>query len=406
MKSATDVVIIGGGMVGSLAAAALARAGMEVAVVESARPEPFDAAQPYDLRVSALSVASEQMLAAVGAWPAIERMRLCPFRRMAVWDGGTGTETRFNSADIGQSRLGHIVENRVIQLGLWQVLEQSAQVAWHCPAQLERFEFADDRVEVYLDNGSVISADLLIAADGARSSARSLAGIECVGNAYEQHALVASVTTQSAQQDITWQQFVDTGPQAFLPLAGRRGSLVWYHFADRVRELKQLPLASLQQRIEREFPERLGRLDGIEGVASFPIHWSHARRYVQHRFALIGDAAHSVHPLAGQGVNMGLLDAAALVEVLVDASKAGKDPGALRVLRRYERWRRGENSLMIKSLDFTHRVFEPGHSGFKVLRNAALASAAGVAPLNRLLMKVAMGLAGDLPKLAQGRMPA
>ncbi len=405
MKRVADVVIVGGGMVGALTAVALAETGFEVALVEHARPKNFEIDQPYDLRVSALSVASVQMLDALSVWPLITAMRACPFRRMAVWDGATGTETHFNSADIGHSQLGFIVENRLIQLGLWQVLETAAQVQLHCPAHIEHFSARRDGIEVVLDTGETIEASLLIAADGANSSVRDLAGIACDGEAYGQHALVASVRTTIDQQDITWQRFLPAGPQAFLPLVGNRASLVWYESAAVIDELKQLPLQELQSRFEEEFPTRLGGLQQIEAVGSFPIRWGQAQRYIDDRLALVGDAAHSVHPLAGQGVNMGMLDASALVQVLVEGRRKGQDAGSQRVLRRYERWRKSENGLVIKALDTTHRIFEPGAAGKRMVRNVALAGAASVSPLNRFLMKVAMGLVGDVPTLAHGVIP-
>ncbi len=405
MKKTADVIVVGGGMVGALTAVALAESGFDVAVVEHAEPAPFDAAQPHDLRVSALSAASVQMLEALSVWPLIKAMRVCPFRRMAVWDGTTGTETGFNSADIGETQLGFIVENRLIQLGLWQALDRLGQVALFCPARVKQFAMVNDRVEVELDDGQQIEGGLLVAADGANSTVRDRAGIVCDGQAYDQHALVVSVQTIAAQQDITWQRFMPNGPQAFLPLSGNHASLVWYESADVVHELKSLPADQLQARIEAEFPSRLAGLQEIEAVGSFPIRWSQANRYVQDRIALVGDAAHTVHPLAGQGVNLGLLDAAALTDTLVSARDDGKDPGAYRNLRRYERWRKADNALMIRTLDTIHRVFQPGAAGFKMLRNAALASAAGLPPLNHALMKVAMGLSGDLPSLAKGVVP-
>lgn len=392
-------------MVGALTAAALAECGFDVSVVESARPTEFDNAQPYDLRVSALSVASVHMLEAVDAWPSICAMRACPFRRMAVWDGTTGTETRFNSADIGQSRLGYIVENRVIQLGLWQTLERSQRIEVCCPASIDKYVVEGDGVRVLLDDGRSLQAGLLIAADGANSSLRTMAGIGCEGEAYDQHALVVSVRTAMGQQDITWQRFMPAGPQALLPLTENRASLVWYESASAVAELKSLKPSQLLERIEADFPSRLGELEAVEAVGSFPIRWSQARSYIAERLALVGDAAHTVHPLAGQGVNMGMLDASALVEVLVQARQKRRDPGRRSVLRRYERWRKGENALMIKALDATHHIFEPAGSTSRVLRNTALAAAAGVSPVNRLLMKVAMGLVGDLPSLAHGVVP-
>ncbi len=402
-----DVIVVGGGMVGSLTAAALASCGLDVIVLEQQAPANYQSAS-HDLRVSAISVATEQMFAAVGAWSYIEAMRLCPFRRMAVWDAETTAKTEFDSADIGCEHLGYIVENRVIQLGLWQRLQTLDNVRIHCPARIAGLSVNSDCAVVELDDQTTVQASLIVAADGAKSMVRSLSDIGTEGDFYDQHALVATVRTSLPQQDITWQCFTPDGPQAFLPLTENRASMVWYHSAEFIAELKNMPPEKFLRRMESEFPERLGGLEELIDIGSFPLKWQQAQQYVKPRIALVGDAAHSVHPLAGQGVNMGMLDAAALVECITERYGGGADIGSLRILRRYERWRKGSNALMIKMLDSIHRAFQPGDNNaalLKLLRGAALHGAEKIPQLNSLCMKMAMGLAGDLPALAKGRLP-
>ncbi len=400
-----DVIVVGGGMVGALAAAALGRCGLDVIVLEKSAPQAFDSSV-HDLRVSAVSEASEKMLDAVGAWEAIRQMRLCPYQRMLVWDSESSAETLFDSSNIGQPHLGHIVENRVIQLGLWQQLAQLDNVKIVCPAVVEKLHRHEDYISV-ASCGSEYRASLVVAADGANSVIRDLAEIAVEGETYNQHALVATVATEIPQQNITWQRFTPQGPQAFLPLSGNRASMVWYESAETIASLKHMDSEDFLQAMQDAFPERLGGLTALEGLGSFPLKWQQAERYIVPRIALVGDAAHSVHPLAGQGVNMGMLDAAALVECVVDQYTRGGDIGSSRVLRRYERWRKPQNAFMIRMLDGIHQAFQPQEysSAIKALRGIALRSAQSIQPLNALCIKFAMGLSGDLPQLARGRLP-
>jgi len=402
----TDIVVVGGGMVGSLTAVALAECGFDVVLVERKWPADFTS-EKYDLRVSAISYASQKMFETVDAWSRMKAMRVCPYTRMRVWEGDAQTE--FDSDSIGRSQLGHIVENSVIQLSLLQRAKELVEVI--CPASIDSLVSVKEGISVTLDNGRVITSSLIVAADGANSVVRRLAGINTVGEEYDQHALVASVTTSLPQQDITWQRFTADGPQAFLPLVENRASLVWYQQPEFIASLKSLTDAALIDSFHEHFPDQLGRIVSIEGIGSFPLNWQHAANYVKPGIALVGDAAHSVHPLAGQGVNMGMLDAAALVEVIAGAGR--HDIGSMRVLRRYERWRKGSNWMMIRFLHTIQRSFQPHareheplpEAAIRAARRFALGAAHHIEPLNRQCIKLAMGLSGDLPELARGRMP-
>lgn len=405
MSTNADVVVVGGGMVGALTAAALGRCGLDVVLLEQQAPRVFDA-DSYDLRVSALSDASERMLDAVNAWELIESMRVCPYRRMLVWEKESDARTMFDCSRIGRPQLGHIVENSVIQIALWQQLNSVDTVRTVCPVSIKSMQFSGDRVTVCTTSAD-FQCSLVVAADGANSSARQMAGIVVDGERYQQHALVATVNTEYAQQDITWQRFTPRGPQAFLPLSGNKASIVWYETAEEVVGLKKLTDTDFVHAMTEVFPDRLGRVESVQARGSFPLQWQHAQNYVMPRFALVGDAAHSVHPLAGQGVNLGMLDAGALVDCVADSFRLGRDIGSVRTLRRYERWRRPANDLMIRFLDGIHQAFQPTRraSLMKGIRIAALSSAEHISPINEVCMRAAMGLVGDLPHLAHGRFP-
>ena len=393
-------------MVGSMLAAAVAPSGLNVVVLENKLPAAFDSESPYDLRVSALSIASENMLTATGAWQHILQMRSAAFQRMKVWDGEAGGSTTFDSTDVGHTHLGTIVENRIIQLALHRALESSPSVSIRAPSSVTDIDVASDHVRVFLDDGEVLTTKLLVGADGARSTVRQLSGIESVTKNYPQHALVASVNTRSSQQDITWQRFMPSGPQALLPLQGPRASMVWYHSSDEIERLLALDDTSFLDEMQQAFPLEDDELLSVAGRASFPLVCAHAEHYVQSRLALVGDAAHSVHPLAGQGVNMGLLDAATLADGLKRAHESGRDIGSLSVLRPYERVRRGENAAMIKILDGFYEAFKPQPAVVKTVRSGLLDSAQRLQPVRKLLMQHAMGIRGDLPDLALNSNPA
>lgn len=399
MSEQFDVVIVGGGMVGAALACCLADTDLRVAVIESQVPQAFDASQGHDLRVSALSIASKNILTAAGAWDGIVARRLCPFKRMRVWE--SAGDTTFNCDDIGYSALGFIVENRIVQLALLERLAAIDNVTLLMPVSIQRIDYNGDDSQLELSNGQTLSCRLLVAADGAQSRVRQTLGMGVTSWDYQQHALVLYVETEAGQQDITWQRFVSTGPQAFLPLDGHYGSIVWYHQPDEVRRLQQLPLDALKAELLQAFPACLGGIKQVLGVASFPLKRQHAQQYVKAGVALVGDAAHTINPLAGQGVNIGFLDAAALAEVIINAQQQGKNIGDLTVLKRYERMRRHENLKMMTLMDVFYHGFSNDWLPVKVLRNLGLGLAQRIAPARIKAMKAAMGLEGPLPALAR-----
>ncbi len=396
-----DVVIVGGGMVGSAVACSLGNSSLKVAVIESTLPLAFSAEQAHDLRVSALSIASKNILDTVGAWDGIVARRFCPFKRMRVWE--TAGDTEFCSDDINYPELGYIVENRITQLALLDRLQEFDNIELICPSTITKINYAigeDSLLE--LEDGRQLSSKVLVAADGGQSRVRQIVGLGVTSWDYKQHALVIYIETAYEQQDITWQRFLPSGPQAFLPLTGHYGSIVWYNSPDEVRRLKSLSYEALKDELLSAFPDCLGQVNKVLGVASFPLKRQHAQNYVKPGVVLVGDAAHMINPLAGQGVNIGLLDAAALGEVLVDAAKKGLALGDLSVLKRYEQLRRNENLKMMTVMDVFYQVFSNEILPIKLIRNLGLGLAERLLPAKNKVMRSAMGLEGKLPKLARG----
>jgi 2-octaprenyl-3-methyl-6-methoxy-1,4-benzoquinol hydroxylase len=398
MSEYYDIIIVGGGMVGATLGCALGNGALRVALLESHPPKPYTPQDPLDLRVSAISLASQRIFAGVRAWSGIASKRLCPYRRLRVWEQDEGGATEFNSADIGEPVLGYFLENRLVQLGLLERLEALAGVDLLCPAQPQRITLTKNAARVVLKDGRALEGRLLIGADGARSQVRQAAGIRTHGWDYQQRAVVATVETALPQQDITWQRFVPTGPQAFLPLPGHHASIVWYHRPREAQRLLTLGDDEFIAALQRTFPERLGRINGLIARGSFPLRRMHAVNYVKPRVALIGDAAHTIHPLAGQGVNLGILDAAALADVLLDTG--GKHIGNVQVLGRYERWRRLDNLMMQTTMDLFYRAFRSPLPPLRLLRDLGFNLANRLTPAKHQAMRYAMGLAGRQPRLA------
>ena len=421
-----DVLIIGGGMVGMALACVLAKQGFEVHVLEEKPPKPFDPAQALDLRVSAVSLASENLLQAAGAWehvlsmtfspgakrgwpedkleeqlPGMVIARATPFRRMRVWDQAGFGDTHFDSREIGEPFLGHIVENRILQLALWQAAEGLEGLYLHCPARLDALQVNAEGAVAQLSDGARLHAKLVVGADGAHSRLRDLAHIGVTSWDYDVEALVATVKTKAPQQDITWQRFTPSGPQALLPLPGHFASLVWYHAPDEVARLLALDEADFLAELLHTFPPELGGVEALLDRGSFKLTRRHAQTYAKPRLVLAGDAAHTIHPLAGQGVNLGFMDVAALAETLLAARSRGQDIGSLHVLQGYEGKRRGENLLMQSGMDVLHHLFKPAHGAVPLLRAAMLRLANDLPPLRRMLTRRATGRAGDVPRIAR-----
>lgn len=396
-----DVVVIGGGMVG-LAFAALAAeeerlASWRIAIVEPAAPRPPRDGE-VDLRVSALSRASQRILHTVGAWPAIAG-HACPYAEMVAWDAASRPDARdalrFSAAEIGEPDLGHIVENRRVQ---WALLESPRlKGVTQLRAGLEALALEEEAARLTLSDGRQLSCGLVVGADGGASRTRELSGIGRAGWTYGQSAVVAHLRSARSHRHTAWQRFLPDGPIAFLPLADGRVSLVWTVTPAAATELLAADPADFSRRVTEASGRVLGEVELDGARAAFPLALWHARDYVKPRLALVGDAAHTIHPLAGQGVNLGFLDGAALVEVLAGAVEADGEPFGIRTLRRYERWRRSENALMLATTDTLNRLFGERSVPVAAARRLGMALVGNQPLVRRALVMRALGLAGDLP---------
>jgi 2-octaprenylphenol hydroxylase len=403
-----DVLIVGGGPVGACAASLLAAgaaAGRDVphvALLERERPVWPEREGETDLRVSAFSRASERILAEAGAWPAIAAHRVSPYERMHVWHAdeapnGRGALT-FDAAEVGEPNLGYIIENRLVQAALLAAFEErGGQVA---AGTLISLESSRDHVRVVTSSG-IFDARLVIGADGAKSSVREAIGIAAQTVDYEQRALVASVATEKPHRRTAWQRFMPGGTLAFLPLADGTSSIVWSTDTATVAHLLATDETTFARELEGASDSVLGHTQLRSPRQAFPLQRLSAEAYVVERVALIGDAAHVVHPLAGQGVNLGLLDAACLAETIHAALAEHEDPGALRALRAYERWRRSENELMGTAIDAFNRFLAHGAGPLARIAQRGLGIVNRSQELKGLFIRRALGLTGELPLAAK-----
>lgn len=386
-----DIVIVGGGMVGAATAIGCAQFGLSVAVIEPFQPQPYQEEQPIDLRVSAVSAATETLLQRLGAMKSISSMRRAAYLGLETWEL-EGFITRFHSEQIGASHLGHIVENRLIQLALWEQFSQFENIELFCPNKVEQLDKRHDAVAVTLDNGKQLTAKLLIGADGANSQVRTWAGIGLSGWDYAQSAMLINIKTEVDQQDVTWQQFTPKGPRSLLPLPGNQASLVWYDEANRIAQLSQLSNKALAQQIDAHFPARLDRRFEVVQKGSFKLTRRHAHTYFGDNLVILGDAAHTINPLAGQGVNIGFKDVDALINTLSDAKRADENWWDQATLAKYQAKRYKDNLLMMSAMDLFYAGFSNELLPLKVLRNAALKVADMDSPIKKHVLKYAMGL--------------
>jgi 2-octaprenylphenol hydroxylase len=396
-----DIIILGGGMVGAALACACRGRGWRIAVLDGAPPQRDWPAGEVDLRVSALSRASQRILERLGAWPRMQALGVSVYREMRVWDAVGGASIHFDSAELGEPDLGHIVENRVTRLALWELLEAADDVTLLCPAQVEVLSINEAGGRVVLADGTELDAKLVVGADGRDSLVRTVLGIATGGWGYDQRAIVCNVEPAHWHRETAWQRFLPTGPLAFLPLADGRCSIVWSADEGRAEELLAMDDAAFITALEQAFQERLGPILSVGPRAAFPLQMQYAKSYVRPRAALVGDAAHAIHPLAGQGVNLGFLDIAALSDALEHARSHKRDIGGLATLRRYERARRGDNLLMLAAMDGFKRAFGNRFPPLVAARNLGLFAADQVGPLKQAFMRQALGLGDELPTLAQ-----
>ncbi len=390
-----DCVVVGGGMIGAASALSLANLGLKVAIVEAYQPKAFDDKQPFDLRVSAISVATQQLLEQLNCWDFLSKQRICPYSKLGVWETEL-SYTEFDASDIEESLLGHIVENRLIQLSLWQQLSLHNNITVYCPNTIVDFTQYDNEIVIELDEKITLHSKLLLAADGANSKVKELACIGSTGWDYAQSAMLINVETELNQQDVTWQKFYETGPVAMLPLKGESSSggyasLVWYHQKDEIKRLASLSNSQLAFEISNTFPKKLGKIK-VLNKGAFPLTRRHANTYQNNRVLLLGDAAHTINPMAGQGVNIGFKDVKALQHVISSAIGSNECWHSPSILSRYEKARRKDNLIMMSTMDALYGVFSHPSIFAKIIRNTGLFIAQNTPLLKNKALAYACGI--------------
>ncbi|QKI89436.1 UbiH/UbiF/VisC/COQ6 family ubiquinone biosynthesis hydroxylase [Thiomicrorhabdus xiamenensis] len=397
-----DAIIVGGGMVGAAAAIGLARNGFEVLLLERKAPH-WSADEPLGVRVSALTRASENILRNLGAWEAICQQRCHAFRAMRVWDEFTTAEVTFNAADVGETDLGHVIENDLIQYALWQEFDACESLTVLLDQEITALKLPADGLSnssLTLADGRKLNARMIVAADGGRSLVRQLAQIGLSTQDYDQCAVVGTVKTELSHQDCCWQRYTKDGPFAFLAMQDNYSSIAWYLPKEKCDWALSLDDQQFAAEVGKASDYRLGQVVEVGGRGAFPLVRQHANHYVKRGLALIGDAAHTIHPQAGQGVNLGLLDAAALVETLSRAKSEGRNFTSLSVLRQYERWRRGDNAIVQRSMEWFAWLYQdnPLKNGF---RQTMLPLAERLKPGKNWLMEQALNGREALPEMAR-----
>jgi len=399
-----DVIIIGSGIVGATTALALAReTSLKIAVIEkNITVFPNDLTQ-YDHRVSAISLASKTIFQNLNCWDAIQSKRVSGYSHMRAWDAITNSKIDFEAPLLNQLFLGYIIEDSVIRSSLLDHFKNYPMIDFLCPIKINFIYEKPDFIELILDNNhNKITTKLLIAADGAESWVRTQAKISLTQSDYEHTAIVTTVKTEFPHQATAWQRFLPTGPLAFLPLDNPYYcSVVWSAVPDYASYLLSLDDDAFCKIITTEFSSLLGNIISATPRYHFPLSMRHAKNYIKPHLALIGDAAHTIHPLAGQGVNLGLLDAVTLAEVIIDAHKKNRDFGSLSTLRRYERWRKSDTLLMLTLVEGLKRLFASDKKTLQHIRRFGLTFTDHFPLLKNQLANYAIGHHGDLPRLAK-----
>jgi len=393
-KTKFDLVIVGGGIVGTTLACSLAsNPNIKIALIE-ARHVQFEAPQEnnFDIRVSAITRASQRIFTALGAWSTIESKRVCQFTDMHVWDDTGVGEIHFDCAEIGEPYLGHIIENSVILSSLYDRMLNFDNITLISPGKIKNICYLDERAEIELHDNALLSTKLVIAADGSQSWVRQHAGIIVRGWDYPQDALVTWVKTENSHEHTAWQRFMPDGPLAFLPLKNGYSSIVWSTAPEHVQQLLTFSDTEFCSALSNAFLNTLGPVIKNGPRGRFPLRYFVTENYIKPRLALIGDAAHTMHPLAGQGVNVGLQDVAALSEILLKAWSKNTDIGSISNLRQYERSRRAENTPILATVNGFQRLFGSRDPVLTWARNSGMKLTQNIPMLKNQIMRQAMGL--------------
>ena len=413
-----DVVVVGGGMVGAATALGLARGlsqgrqnGLKVLLIEKQSPPSWSDSLPFQTRVSALTRASENILRQLGAWREIESYRCQPFVAMHIWETMGGEEIHLSAAEVGAANLGYVVENLVIQTALWHQCQKQPNITFLLEDEIQTLNLPQNLsqnpqpcqpvVSLTMKKTGTIKTHLVVGADGAFSQIRQLAWIGLDTHDYQQCAVVGCVKTQASHQATCWQRYTPEGPFAFLAMPQNVSSIAWYLPLDKMQWALNLSDQAFAQAITEASEARLGQVVEVAERAAFPLVRRHAQHYVKSGLALVGDAAHTIHPQAGQGVNLGLLDAAALVEVIVQAQEKQHPFASLANLRKYERWRRGDNALVQRSMEFFDELFAQKTGLRSKFRHQVIPLLNRLTPVKQWLIEEALYGREPLPRLAK-----
>ena len=397
-----DVLIVGGGLVGGVLALALAGARLAVAVVDTEPPAHEKNlradGKKYDGRVSAIALSSQRLLARIGAWGSLARQAQ-PIEQIRVAEAGTTHFLHYDAREIGGAPFGFMVENRILRRELGRRIASLEGVTLFAPARIETLERGAFGVSAQLADGRRILSQLVVAADGARSRTRAQAGIGIARREYGQTAIVCAVRHERAHDAIAHELFHPSGPFAILPMLGNRSAIVWSERTDAAALFAGLDEDDFAEELTRRAGDFLGRIRLDSPRWTYPLSVQFAHRMLAERLALAGDAAHAMHPVAGQGLNMGLRDAAALTDVLGEAKSLGLDLGSGATIERYGRWRRFDNGMMLAMTDGLVRLFSNDLEPLRQMRGLGLSAVNQVPPLRRLFARHAMGVVGELPSL-------
>ncbi len=395
MQHDYDIIIVGANIVGATLACTLADSGLKLLVIDAYKPAVDwpnnDYGDTYDLRVSAFTSTSSELFNTLGIWQNLIKERPSPFRALHVWNEDANNKLSFDSADTGTAYLGHIIENRRVQQALHQALAYQRSVTLKLGVSLAALTVAKDQATITTNDKKNITTKLIIGADGAHSKVRQLANIETTDWSYQQQAIIANVKTEKPHQQCGWQRFLATGPLALLPLADGRCSIVWSAQDDYANELMAMDKATFESEITAAFQNELGQITLASERAAFPLKAQHANDYVAPRIALIGDAAHSIHPLAGQGVNLGLLDAACLAETINTALENKRDIGREHTLKKYQRARKTGNLAMLTATHGLNKLFSNNNDLLNWARNTGFVAVNALPKTTPLFMRLAAG---------------
>lgn len=400
MMRAFDIVIVGGGLVGLTQALALRKTGLSVAVVETNPSQGFPNSEPQ-LRVSALTLASENIFRSLGAWQHLDSSRINPYQSMYVWDQDSFANIGFNAEQVQRSQLGYIVENQNIRHALWLETQQATNIEI-LAVKIAKLSFGQQECFISLDDDTHLTARLVIGADGPNSLVKKHASLPQTFWDYDQHAIVATVKTVEPHNNSARQIFTPSGPLAFLPLwDNHQSSIVWSQDEEKATELLRLSDQEFNKALTAAFDCTLGLCELISNRQAYPLKMQYARQWVRDRVAIIGDAAHTIHPLAGQGANLGISDAAALAQQISQLVEQGKDFGLAKNLRPFERWRKTETVKMVAAMEGFKRLFSGKHPLKKLVRDAGLSLANHSPKAKQRIIQQAMGLEGELPEIAK-----